>query len=73
MNIFPLSPSEFFLYLLLSGIALLVLVFIPVQLAAKIRRIHHSRTHITCRICGYRYLLGHSRAENICPHCDSGN
>lgn len=73
MSIFPLSPAEFFLFLMLVGIVLLVCVFIPVQLAAKVRRIRHSRTHITCRICGYRYLLTHSGEENVCPHCKSGN
>lgn len=73
MTIPPLSPSEFFLYLSLTGLGLLVLVFVPVQLAAKIRRIIRSRTHITCRICGYRYLLSSPRDENVCPHCDSRN
>ncbi len=73
MSIFPLSPAEFFLFLMLVGMLMLVCVFIPVQVVAKVRRIRRSRTHITCRICGYRYLLPDTRAENVCPHCDSRN
>ncbi|MBQ3239843.1 MAG: hypothetical protein IJB00_01520 [Akkermansia sp.] len=73
MTVFPLSPAEFFLFLMLVGLLILVCVFIPVQVAAKVRRVRHSRTHITCRICGYRYLLADRRAENVCPHCDSRN
>ncbi len=73
MSIFPLSPQEFFLFLMLAGLVLLVCVFIPVQLASKIRRIRRASTHITCRICGYRYLIDSPRAENICPHCGSKN
>lgn len=73
MSIFPLAPSAFFLLLLLAGLGLLVSVFIPVQVVAKFRRLKHARTHITCRICGYRYLLPRDRTENVCPHCDSKN
>lgn len=73
MNMFPLSASEFFLFLMLAGLVMLVCVYIPVQLASKFRRMRHARTHITCRICGYRYLLPGSRAENVCPHCESRN
>ncbi len=71
---FPaLTPAEFFLFLTIVGMLLLVMVFVPVQLVAKVRRIRRARTHITCRICGYRYLLGSPRDENVCPHCDSRN
>lgn len=73
MSIFPLSVSEFFLFLMLAGLVLLVCIYIPVQLASKFRRMRHARTHITCRICGYRYLLDRSRSESVCPHCDSRN
>ncbi len=73
MSFPPLTPSEFFLFLAVAGMLLLVMVFVPVQMVAKIRRIRRARTHITCRICGYRYLLGSPRDENICPHCDSRN
>ena len=73
MNIFPLSASEFFLFLMLAGVVLLVCVYIPGQLASTFRRMRPARTHITCRICGYRYLLSDSCAENVCPHCESRN
>ncbi|MBQ2813475.1 MAG: hypothetical protein IJE66_00525 [Akkermansia sp.] len=73
MSIPPLTPAEFFLALMLLGLLLLVLIFVPVQLVAKWRRIRRARTHITCRICGYRYLLASPRDENVCPHCDSRN
>lgn len=73
MSIFPLSVAEFFLFLMLAGLVLLVCVYIPVQLASKLRRMRHARTHITCRICGYRYLLDSARSESECPHCGSRN
>lgn len=73
MSIFPLTASEFFLFLMMTGLVLLVCVYIPVQLLSKVRRILRSRTHITCRICGYRYLVDSPRSENKCPHCDSQN
>lgn len=73
MNLPPLSPAEFFLALTLAGLVMLVLIYVPVQMVAKWRRINRARTHITCRICGYRYLLSSPRDENVCPHCDSRN
>lgn len=69
----PFSPSEFMALLMFGGVALLVLVFVPVKIAAKIRRVRRASTHITCRICGYRYLLDTPSSPNVCPHCDSRN
>ncbi len=71
MNISPLLPSELFVAVVYAGFLLMVGVFIPVKLAAKWRRIRRARTHLTCRICGFRFLR--RDAEGICPHCQSRN
>lgn len=72
-DLFPLSPEEFMLGIVLCGMMMFFCVFVPVQLAAKIRRMRRARTHIDCRICGYRYLHDGPREENICPHCQARN
>lgn len=76
MNIPPLSPAEFFLVLALGGMLMLLLVLIPVKLTAKYRRIQRERTHLSCRICSYRFL----RPSELpypeivkCPHCGAKN
>lgn len=69
----PLSPGEFVLLLLLGGLVLLLGLMIPVQLQSKLRRIRKARTHRTCRICGYRFLLRDSEPEVHCPHCGAEN
>lgn len=66
-----LSLHEFFEVLVYAGILLLICIIIPVQLAAKLRRLRRKQTRIICRICGYRFLR--KDAEAICPHCESRN
>ncbi len=66
-----LSPVEFLSAIVLFGLAMLLCVYIPVQLAAKWRRLRSQRVRLTCRICGYRFL----RADDAghCPHCGARN
>ncbi len=71
MNPLVFSPDEFLLWLALAGMILLLCVYIPVQLAAKWRRVRAQRTRITCRICGYRFLRADD--ECTCPHCGARN
>ncbi len=66
-----LSPVEFLFGIVLLGIVLLLCIYIPVQLAAKWRRLRSERIRITCRICGYRFLR--ADAECHCPHCGARN
>lgn len=76
INIPPLSPAEFFLFLMLGGMALLLLVLIPVKLTAKYRRMKRARTHLSCRICSHRFLR-HAEVPYpepvACPHCGAKN
>jgi Zn finger protein HypA/HybF involved in hydrogenase expression len=65
------SPAEFFSYFALTVFALFMCVVVPVQLAAKLRRIRLERVRITCRICGYRFLR--TDPEATCPHCEARN
>lgn len=67
-----LSPAEFFTALTVAGLVLIVLVFIPVQIASKCRRLRKQYRRLTCRICGYRFLRP---APGIveCPHCGAKN
>ena len=67
----PMLPSELFAAVVYAGFLLTVCVFIPVKIAAKWRRMRRARTHITCRICGFRFLR--RDADRICPHCQSRN
>lgn len=67
----PLTPAEFFEHVVYVGIVLLLAVFIPVKLTAKLRRRRRARTRLTCRICGYRFLKSDPYA--ICPHCQARN
>lgn len=62
---------EFFEMLVYAGLALLLAVFIPVKIVAKLRRMRRSRVRITCRICGYRFLR--TDPEATCPHCLARN
>lgn len=76
MNIPALTPAEFFLFLALGGMALLMLVLIPVKLTAKLRRMRRARTHLSCRICSHRFLrpVGVAHHELVeCPHCGAKN
>ena len=66
-----LSLHEFFEVLVYAGLLLLICIIIPVQLAAKLRRLRRKQTRIICRICGYRFLR--KDADAICPHCESRN
>ncbi len=71
MSLPALSPAEFLFAVVLFGMAMLLCVYIPVQLVAKWRRIRAERTRLICRICGYRFL----RADEagLCPHCGARN
>lgn len=66
-----LLPSEFLACAVYAGVALTVCIYVPVKLVAKWRRIHRGRSHLTCRICGYRFLR--RSADGECPHCKSLN
>lgn len=71
MNIEAMPPSEFFSLLVYLGVSLTICIYVPVKIVAKWRRIRRARTHLTCRICGFRFLR--RDAEGICPHCHSSN
>lgn len=73
MTLPPLTPDLMVLVILFSGLLLLLGIIFPVQLSAKLRRMAKARTHRTCRICGYRFLLREKEAEVICPHCGAKN
>ncbi len=71
MSLDPMLPSELFTVVVYAGLALTICVFVPVKITAKLRRIRRSRSHLTCRICGFRFLR--RDAEGTCPHCQSRN
>ena len=64
-------PSEFLVAIVYAGLLLTICIFVPVKLMAKWRRIRRAKTHISCRICGFRFLR--RDAEGTCPHCQSRN
>ncbi|MBE6420466.1 MAG: hypothetical protein E7031_10110 [Akkermansiaceae bacterium] len=66
-----LRLHEFFEAVVITGLALLVCIIVPVQLVAKWRRFQRKKTRIICRICGYRFLRQDPTAT--CPHCQSKN
>lgn len=67
----PMPPSEFLAALVYLGILLTISIYVPVKMVSKWRRMRRARTHLTCRICGFRFLR--RDAEGICPHCQSRN
>lgn len=67
----PMPPSEFLASLVYLGILLTICIYVPVKMVAKWRRMRRARTHLTCRICGFRFLR--RDAEGTCPHCQSRN
>lgn len=71
MSLEPMPPSDFFALVVMLGVLLVICIFVPVKLVAKWRRVQHARTHLTCRICGFRFL----RRDDVgtCPHCQSHN
>ena len=64
-------PSEFLAAVVYAGLLLTICIFVPVKLMAKWRRIQRARTHLTCRLCGFRFLRRDD--EGICPHCKACN
>lgn len=66
-----MAPHEFFAAVAMAGMLLLVGVMVPVQIAAKWRRVRRGRIRIACRLCGYRFLR-HDQAAT-CPHCHARN
>ena len=71
MSFSPMPPSDFFALLVYLGLLLTICIYVPVKLVAKCRRIRKARTHLTCRICGFRFLRRDD--EGTCPHCQSRN
>ena len=69
MSIQPMLPSEFLALVVMLGVLLVICIFVPVKLVAKWRRVQHTRRHLTCRICGFRFLRRDD--EGTCPHCQS--
>lgn len=66
-----LLPGEFLLWVVCGGMLLVLAVFLPVQLASKLRRMSSARVKLACRICGYHFRRRDAAA--ICPHCGSRN
>lgn len=71
MSISPMPPSEFLAMLVYLGILLTLCIYMPVKIVSKLRRMRRARTHLICRICGFRFLR--RDAEGTCPHCQSRN
>ena len=71
MTLSSMPPSEFLAALVYLGILLTISIYVPVKMVSKWRRVRRARTHLTCRICGFRFLR--RDAEGICPHCQSRN
>lgn len=65
------TPVGVFEVFIIACFVVMLCVVVPVQLAAKFRRMRLARTRIVCRVCGYRFLRTDPQA--ICPHCDSRN
>lgn len=71
MTLPPISPAELLFGLVYAGLLLLLGIYLPVQIAAKVRRIRRSNRLITCRICGYRFIRRDSEAT--CSNCEARN
>lgn len=71
MSLQTIPPSEFFAWIVYMGILATVCIYVPVKLVAKWRRVRRARTHLVCRICGFRFLR--RDADGTCPHCQSRN
>lgn len=67
----PMQPHQFFEAVVLFGMLLVILVFVPVRLAARRRHVLRSRVRLTCRLCGFRFI----RRDEVgtCPHCRARN
>ncbi len=63
--------QEFVSLVALIGICGVAAATIPVFIMAKRRRMKRRKTHLTCRLCGYRFIGSGSIAE--CPHCQARN
>lgn len=68
-----ITLQQLFLLIIFGGMAAVVCVMIPVQIASKLRRLRRKRTHSICRICGYRFLRPFDRGAARCPHCSALN
>lgn len=65
------TPTELLEAVAVAAFVLLACVVVPVQTAAKWRRLRLAKVRMVCRICGYRFLR--VDPEATCPHCDARN
>lgn len=72
MEPFELTTDAFFIAVPVTGMVLLLLIFIPVQIASKLRRMRKHYNRLTCRICGFRFLRRNPGITE-CPHCGAKN
>lgn len=72
MEPFELTTDSFFIAIPVTGMVLLLLIFIPVQVVSKLRRMRKNYHRLTCRICGFRFLRRNPGIVE-CPHCGSKN
>ena len=74
MELPTLTPPQFLFGIVLLGMLLLLCVYIPVQIAAKWRRVRAAHMRIACRICGYRFVRQEEgKSPCRCPHCGAQN
>ena len=71
MSLPPVTLVQFFEGIVFSGLVLLLAIYIPVKLMAKWRRMRRAATHVSCRLCGYRFERADEHAT--CPHCQARN
>lgn len=71
MNALAMLPSDLLACVVYAGVALTVGIYVPVKLVSKWRRVRRARVHLTCRICGFRFIR--RCEEAVCPHCQSRN
>lgn len=62
---------EFLLRLSIASLLLVAAIYIPNQLLGFYKRKRRKRTHIQCRLCGYRFHKQDPQAT--CPHCKAIN
>lgn len=72
MEPFELTTDAFFIAVPVTGMVLLLLIFIPVQIVSKLRRMRKQYNRLTCRICGFRFLRRNPGIVE-CPHCGAKN
>lgn len=68
-----LSHDSLIMAFLVTAIGMMAVIFFYILLTTLYRNAQRKKTHLVCRLCGYRYLNEEKQKLTACPHCGGLN